>query len=482
MADRPNVVLITTDQQRFDTISAAGNPHIRTPNLNWLADNGIRFSNAYTDCPICVAARATIMMGKHGHTMGLVSNAGKLVIDAETSLPGILTHAGYQTRAQGKMHFAPRRCNHGFEHMEILEDYYRYMAAHPEKGVPMDHGLGQNVMEPGISTVDETNSLTHWTVDRSVDFLETRDDTRPFFLWTSFAKPHPPLDPCRSYWEMYRDRTMPTPVRGDWSATIGDIPPGFLASSCCLNMCHRFDEELMTDIRRAYYACITQIDYNLGILFSRLRELGLLDNTWIIFTSDHGEMLGDHHMGAKSVGLEGAAHVPMLVKAPGGHGAFDDPRRGMVSDALVCLADVLPTVLAATGVELPGDAAIDGMDMVAAAAGGPRREVLHGECKGYHFVRQGAFKYCYEELGGGELMFDLARDPKEEHDLIRAGEQEDVRQRLRGMLVERLTAAGSDVVKDGDLVCENPDLTLEDLPKNTWPGYHTRKVPADVLH
>lgn len=353
MGDRPNVLLITTDQQRFDTIHAAGNPHIRTPNLNWLADNGIRCSNAYTDCPVCVPARATIMTGKHGHSMGLVTNGGK-------------------------MHFNPRRCNHGFEHMEILEDYYRHMAAHPEKGVPMNHGLGQNVMEPGVSTVDETASLTHWTVDRSIDFLETRDDTRPFFLWTSFAKPHPPLDPCRNYWEMYRDRPVPAPVRGDWSAMLDDVPPGFLASSFHLNMCHRFSDDLIADIRRAYYACITQIDYNLGMLFARLRELDLLENTWIMFTSDHGEMLGDHRMGAKSVGMEGSAHIPMLVKPPGGHGSADD--------------------------------------------------------------------------------------------------------RLRGLLVERLAAAGSDAVRDGKLVCRNPGLGLEDLLKNTWPGYHTCKVPADVLH
>jgi len=480
MTDRPNVLLITTDQQRFDTINAAGNPHIRTPNLNWLADNGVRFSNAYTDCPICVPARATIMMGKHGHTIGLVSNGGKRVIDAERSLPGILTRAGYQTRAQGKMHFHPRRCNHGFEHMEILEDYYRYMAAHPEKGVPMDHGLGQNVMEPGVSTVDETNSLTHWTVGRSVDFLETRDDSRPFFLWTSFAKPHPPLDPCRSYWEMYRDRPVPAPIRGDWSSSLEDIPPGFLVSSFYLNMCHRFDETLMTDVRRAYYACITQVDYNLGILFSRLREMDMLENTWIIFTADHGEMLGDHQMGAKSVGLEGAAHVPMLIKPPGGHGAIDDPRRGLVSDTLVCLADVLPTIAAITGVEAPDG--LDGTDMLAAAEGGKRREVLHGECKDYFYVREGDYKYCYESLGGGELMFNLREDPREEHDLVRAGEEQETRERLRGVLVERLASAGKDAVNDGDLVCRNPHLTLDDLPRNTWPGYHTRKVAVDVLH
>ncbi|MGQ9662750.1 MAG: sulfatase-like hydrolase/transferase [Kiritimatiellia bacterium] len=105
---RPNILLITTDQQRFDTIHAAGNPHIMTPNLNWLVDNGISFDNAYTDCPICMPARATIMTGRHGFTMGLTGNHAEIrPIKPGTSLAGLLTAAGYQTRAQGKMHFSP---------------------------------------------------------------------------------------------------------------------------------------------------------------------------------------------------------------------------------------------------------------------------------------------------------------------------------------------------------------------------------------
>ncbi|MCX7590687.1 MAG: sulfatase-like hydrolase/transferase, partial [Kiritimatiellae bacterium] len=481
--ERPNILLITTDQQRYDTIAAAGNSWIMTPNLNWLVDGGVLFTNAYSDCPICMPARATIMTGRHGFKMGLTGNRPEIrPMRRETTVAGLLTAAGYQTRAQGKMHFSPLRCHYGFEQMEILEDYYRYMARHPEKGIPMDHGLAQNTMEPGISTVEESHSLTHWTVERSVDFLETRDDTRPFFLWVSFAKPHPPWDPCRNYWELYQGRTVPPPIFGDWSKRIGDVPPGFLVPTFSVNMAHRFSGELLQAARRAYYACITQIDFNLGLLFARLRELDLLENTLIVFTSDHGEMLGDHHMGAKSVPFEGSSRIPMILRIPESHRSFRAYHRGLVCNALVCLADILPTLLNFAGVSLPNSIETDGLDLLAVAEGCTTRAILFGECASFHFVREGSFKYCYETLGGAELLFDLANDPLEQHDLAREDQHKEIRDTLRSKLIHRLQATGHPAVVDGRLVCRNPHLTLADLEKNTWPGYHSKVVPTDVLH
>ncbi len=481
MSDRPNILLITTDQQRFDTIQAAGNPYILTPHLNWLADTGIRFSNAYSDCPICMPARATIMTGRHGHSMGFTTNTTSVrPIDSRHSLPGLLTASGYQTRAQGKMHFEPQRCHYGFEQMEILDDYYRHMAKHPEKGVPMDHGLGQNEMAPGISTVEESNSLTHWTVDRSIDFLEARDSTRPFFLWTSFSKPHPPLDPCRNYWELYRDAQVPDPVTGNWSAEVDAIAAGWRDPSLRLNMVWRYTPQQIQLIRRAYYACITQIDYNLGLLFARMREMDLLKNTLILFTSDHGDMLGDHHLGAKSIGLEGSAHVPMLIRPPQADWVFTEKRRGSVCDDLVCLADVLPTCLAFAGVKAPDNLALDGLDMLTTAAGGKAREWLFGSGESFHFVRKGTHKYLYENLGGSELLFDIERDPYEQHDLVRAGGHKAVLADFRVKLLEHLQSIKHPSVREGKIVPKgNPSALLH---ANAWPGFHSKLLPAEVAH
>lgn len=480
MTDRPNILLITTDQQRFDTIHATGNPHIRTPHLNWLADTGITFDNCYTDCPICMPARATIMTGKHAYNHGQLGNTGQRPIQRETSLPALLTAAGYQTRAQGKMHWEPLRCNYGFEHMEILPDYYRHMAANPHLGYPKDHGVGENEMEPVISTVHDSHSLTHWTVDRSIDFLETRDDSRPFFLWTSFAKPHPPFDPCLNYWQLYQNAPMPEPVEGDWSQDIADIP-GFAEATYMLNNSYRFSPELLRDVRRAYYACITQIDYNLGLLFARMREMGLFENTLIIFTSDHGEMLGDHHLGAKSVFFEGSAHVPMFMRPPGS--SWDpDPRGGSVCNDLVCLADLMPTCLAAAGVEPPDGLELDGLDILALQAGSAGREVIIGRCGPQMMVREGDLKYVFCERGGAELMFDIAADPYEQRDLLRAGTHEDAAIRLRTHLVDHLGSCGHPAAVDGRLVSTGPASEPEDVRRAEWPGFHYRNFPCDVLH
>ncbi len=479
MSERPNILLVTTDQQRFDTIYAAGNRYIRTPHLNWLSHRGVRFDRCYSDAPVCMPARATMMTGRAGYHNDLTTNSHSVQpIDSTTSLPGMLTQAGYQTRAQGKMHFYPRRKNYGFEHMELLEDYYRYMSKHPEYGVPADHGMGQNEMEPAISTVSESYSLTHWTMERSVDFLETRDETRPFFLWTSFSNPHPPLDPCLHYWLQYKDAEVPPPVYGDWSEEAERVPPGFRAATSVLNSCDRFDEALIKDVRRAYYALITQIDYNLGRLFARMRELGVLDNTLILFTSDHGDLLGDHHIGAKGAFLEGSAHVPMLMRVPEADASGD--LQGQVSDALVTLADVYATCLGAAGVTPSDGYAIDGLDLREVAVGERTRETFVGVSKQHYGVVQGAYKYTYCAAGGSELLFDMVADPYEQHNLAGDAEFATVKADLREALVAELAEVRPEYLDDGDLpVDDPPDL---DALRGNWPGFHSRERPEDVMH
>jgi arylsulfatase len=480
---RPNILLITTDQQRFDTIHAGnnqdypGNPYIRTPHLNWLCANGIHFSRCYSDAPICIAARTTIMTGRHGYTNQQTTNSGdSLPIDPACSLPGLLTKSGYQTRAEGKMHFVPNRAHYGFEHLEILDDYYREMARHPEWGVPTDHGLGQNEMEPTISTVDESHSLTHWVVDRSINFLETRDTTRPFFLWTSFSKPHPPFDPCLSYWLQYQNADVPEPIYGDWSKTVDDIPPGFLTQSYILNNLDRFSPALIRDIRRAYYALITQIDYNLGVLFARMREMHLLDNTLILFTSDHGEMLGDHHLGAKSILFEGSAHVPLIVCPPG----FPDEQRGVTCDSIATLADVFATCATIAEVTIPTSYDHDSIDLLAMHRGDVSRHVFVGECGEHFAILDNHDKYLYCLNGGAELLFDLKSDPYEQQNLMAQTKHAPTLKRLRQKLLKHMQQYHPDAVVNGKITPQ-PVREIRDL-RSRWPGFHSRKLPDEVLH
>jgi len=481
MKPRPNLLHIVTDQQRFDTIHAAGNPNIYTPHLNWMMDTGAIFRRAYTDAPICVPARSTMITGvAHYQRSGEYGNWNQpTAADPKRTLPGLLTAADYQTRAFGKMHYHPPRGLYGFEHSEILEDYYRERRrlGGPQ---PKSHGLGENEMEPVISMLNEQDSLTHWVADRAINFLETRDPSRPFYMQVGFAKPHPPFDPLMNYWMLYQNRSVPDPFEGAWSKNVSDIPPGFLSTTHALNGGDRFSMEQWRDIRRAYYACITQIDYNLGLLFARLRELNLLENTLIIFHSDHGEMLGDHHLGAKTVYLEGSAHVPMVLRPPREIEAFSTLRGGTVCDSIVTLADLMPTFLAAAGVPRPDDLPKESVDMVEYLRGHAPRTRFVGAYSDQYGAIDGDWKYLYTSTGGGELLFNLKTDPGEQHNL--AAQKPEIAHKLHAQLAEELGRHGYGGLKSGERKLPlNPINSATDTREARWPGFHSRDHTADDL-
>lgn len=482
--DRPNLLLITTDQQRFDTIATTGSPHMLTPNLDFLVETGVHFSRCYSDAPVCAPARATLLTGQHYHRMppGYGHFGQPSAHRPDLTLPAVLTRAGYQTASFGKLHYHPPRCNYGYEHAEILEDYYRYMARHPHLGRPMAHGLGQNQMQPGLATVEEAHSLTHWIVDRAVNFLETRDPTRPFFLNLGFSKPHPPFDPPLAYFLMYQNRPVPEPLYGDWSADPAAIHPGLMAPTWGLNGADRFDPEVIRLVRRAYYALISHIDYTMGVLLARLRELKLLDTTHIIFTSDHGEMLGDHHMGAKTTFLEPSAHVPMIYRPARGYGG-DPLQPGSRCDAVVCLADVYRTFTTAAGVTPPADAAPDSLDLAAVAAGTARRDILFGRCTGFHMALRGHHKYLFHDTGA-ELLFDLSADPMEQRNLIASDAHSQTLDSLRRALADEMTRTNyPQAVKAGLPTACKPLPNRRIARAHTWPGHHhPDHTPEDVLH
>lgn len=481
--NKPNIILITTDQQRFDTIQALGNHTIYTPHLNWLTDEGMTYTRTYAECPICVPSRTSIMTGIRSYVSGITQNCDQsAVMKSVKTLPQVLTENGYQTRAVGKMHFSPARAHYGFEHMELPFDYYRMMQRNYGQGVPKLHGVGENEVEPVISTVDENRSLTHWTVDRSVDFLETRDDTRPFFLWTSFAKPHPPLDPCLNYWNLYETDDMEDPVYGDWSEDLETMPKGFLQSTFMLNNIHRLSPKQTRAVKRAYYACITQIDYSLGLLFSRLRELGLMNNTYIIFASDHGDMLGDHHMGAKMTFLEGSAHVPMIIKAPDGSELYWQTK-GKRCDNIEELSYLYHTILSIAGIDNPSERA-EKIDLTKDFLKNEKRE-FYGCCKdatSTYAVMNDRYKYIYTEAFGQQLLFDMENDSMEKQNLADKPEYFQVVEQMRGKLMEWAKKYNPDLITpEGNLKAVDAPETTESARK--WPGFHTIHCEEfDVLH
>lgn len=475
---RDNIILITTDQQRFDTIQAHGNRHIYTPHLNYMASEGIAFTRCYADCPICIPSRTTIMTGQRGFESGILGNMDhRSFMERETkkrrTLPALLTRHGYQTKAVGKMHFEPARANYGFEDIELPLDYMRQYNNEKQGLHPKAHGVGECEMTPVLSTVPSDESITSWTIERSIDFLETRDPLRPFFMWTSFTKPHPPFDPCADYWALYDTDKMPNPVYGDWSQDIEKTPQGFLAGSYENTDIHLYSNDQLKAIRRAYYAMITQVDYSLGRLFGCLRENNLSENTWIVFTSDHGEMLGDHHAAQKNLFFEGSAHVPLIIMPPKSR----QSTRNVKINRLAQLADIYPSILEMAGIPLPVDS-LGGQSLLHLNS----ERDFYGNCLNTHFcLMQDNIKLIYCRCGGHYLLFDLNRDPMEQHDLSFDAAWQHCLGKMKSALMQRIQK-DSPQIFEGDNIITLPAPAFPGDINGRWLGFHHKDYTVDTFH
>lgn len=479
----PNILLITTDQQRWDTAGDAKPAWMMTPHFDHLCRTGIVFSRAYADCPVCVPARVSIMTGKTVLAHGMTGNgSSSRAIDRATSLPSCLRASGYQTCAIGKMHFTPQRARHGFDEMVLPDDYYREQQRSGSPLQPMRHGLGQNELYPAMATVPETQTLTSWTTERCVDYLRfRRDPDLPFFLWCSYSKPHPPLDPPEPYYSLYRGAAIAPPAVGDWA--YGPACPPIVAETRAGMNSDRLSPETLRAARAAYAGLITQIDYNLGRLFAALQEQGLWRNTLVLYTSDHGELLGDHGLGGKCYGFEGSAHVPFVLHLPP---AWTERFHGTVRTEPVTHADILPTLVNLAGGRTP--AACDGRDLLAPvrgrAAGRDRLVVAGGSnVRGLSLV-EGDWKYMWFEAGGRELLFNLAEDPLETRNLAGEAVQAARCRALRAALVETLLAAGDTrYLQEGGLRAQPVNPASErDLRAGNGYGWITEQADADVRH
>lgn len=459
--ERPNILLITTDQQRGDAMGCDGNPAIMTPHMDLLAFEGTRFTRAYSDCPICIPARATIMNSRHAwaYDKPYYFEAEHMPIDPAKSLPGMLGGAGYQTQAVGKMHFYPQRCCYGFDNMILTElDYTDYLLRTPYAGRAMGHGLGHNEMYPSRSMVPQEYTQTTWTVDESVRFLDWRDPMRPFFLWTSFTKPHPPFDPPEPYDTMYDPRQLPEPVIPEWSTT--DECPNYIVRK---RMSYKYDlipPDVVQKARACYYGLITEIDYQMGRLLGALRERGLLNNTIIIYTSDHGETLGDFRSFGKNNFYEGSSRVPFIIRLPKDH---PDQTPGSVCDEPICLADILPTCLSQVGVEPPEG--IDGRDLSHLVRGETEgwRDYVCCQCEENYMLTDGKEKYLWYKWGGFEQLFDLRTDPNEERNLTKEPTAQQRLELWRQRAIAWLREIGDDGTDGATLVPIDREMPPENL-------------------
>ena len=317
---RPNVLLITTDQQRGDCLGLDpdGPDCLQTPNLDWIGRSGTHFRRGYAECPSCIPARRGLMTGTAPAANGAVGYRGAQW-DPPHTLAGELSTAGYQTEMIGKLHLNPPRKRYGFNHIQLADatrgnnnDYVAWLQQYHRRNdldPGMAHGVSANGWVGRPHHLPEEQMHTFWCIDRALDFLRKRDPTAPFFLNISFIDPHPPLTPPLHYYQRYIERELPPPVVGDWAPEFEGTQKGLdpNAWEICL------DNYDMQCARAAYYGMINFIDDQIGRL---IQSAGGLRDCFVIFTSDHGEMLGDHNLYRKTWPYEASARVPFLMRAP----------------------------------------------------------------------------------------------------------------------------------------------------------------------
>jgi arylsulfatase len=450
----PNIVLIMSDQHRADVMGCAGDPVVQTPHLDRLAAQGLRFENVSCQGPLCMPARASLLTERYVRDHGVFENRW----DTPTTLPSFVAdvaQAGYHTACIGKMHLwvhgdgtrdtrerEPQMHQYGFtEPIETVGKLASVVVGSEYGDYLTEHGLydiyrewtaariyrpttrdGTAVEPVPLSTaasnpVSGEHYIDAWHGRRVVQWIEEYDRPEPFFLWVGFPGPHDPWDAPADYVDRYRGRDMPLP--GSLERPTLPEAGRFRQFLQYFLMVHSDTRNLtdaaIAEIRRYYFANVTLIDEAIGGIVGALERRGLLEGTWVIYTSDHGEMMGEHRMLTKMVFYDPAVSVPLVIRPPQGCA----PR---VVPGLVEHVDLSATIRDIAG--SAGDPAFEGRSLLPwLEADGPARPVVYSENFGLVMARTSRYKLVVlEDSLEPVQLFDLAADPLEESNVVHAGE------------------------------------------------------------
>ncbi len=425
MARQPNIVFIMADQLTARALRAYGNPVCRTPHLDRLAARGTVFANTYCNFPVCAPSRASLLTGQLASRLGVYDNASDFRSSAPT-LPYYLSALGYHTCLSGKMHFVGPDQLHGYQERLTTDIYPSDFGWTPDwqKMIPVAaNGLNlRSVVESGLCQrslqLDYDDEVAARAVQRIYDYGRDREQW-PFFLTVSFTHPHNPYVITEEYWSRYHNDEI-DPPRVPAMAT-NELDP----HSQRLRRIFRFDEYDVThdDVmrsRHAYYAMVSYIDDRVGEILDALERMDMSDDTVVVFTSDHGDMLGERGLWYKWLLLENAVRVPLIVAAPG-------QQPGVVQEP-VSLLDLLPTFVDLGGAEDAGlvpAVPLEGRTLVPALRQqslDPARARVFAEMNadGAHhpclMVRDGPWKliHCADDP---PMLFQLNDDPDEQRNL-----------------------------------------------------------------
>lgn len=452
-SQRPNLILIMTDQQRADTIAAMGHPHMVTPNLDRLAARSRRFTRAYCPGATCVASRAAMFTGRYAHNTGA---HGFFDWGHHRTWVHDLADAGYYCANIGKMHLQPRDVPGGFHDRIVVENptsvsnwggygddaWGNHLKLHGHQR-PNHRHRSDPAWKAKFQCVPwhlpEDLHSDIFTGNTAVQWLRNHEDERPLFLQVGFPGPHEPWDPLPRHLDAYKDKTLPPAAARP--GELAEKPPQHAAhqkfhASCDHESVIAMDEATPEDIermRRHYYAEITLVDEQIGRVLDALEETGRLENSLIVFCSDHGEMLGDHGLAYKWLMYESIVRVPLLIAGPGVAPGDDE--------GLVSLIDLGPTLLDWIGEPVP--TRLEGGSLAPVwrgEAASPRRYAF---CEDNYMIMMTGerFKMVYyigQETGE---FYDLQTDPGELHNRWHDPDLATVRNEMRGDLLEWLATS-----------------------------------------
>ncbi|MEG1608086.1 MAG: arylsulfatase [Mucinivorans sp.] len=387
-------------------------------------------------------------------------------------LPRMMNEAGYATVAVGKMHYWPQRNGHGFQKLyldesgrvesdDFVSDYRQWFSSVAPGVNPDSTGLDWNGHDAKRYALADTLHPTHWTASVAVEQIEQYCESKPLFLKVSFARPHSPYDPPQRYIDMYTEDSIAPPWIGDWCEKYGHAKPSPTAAFGNFGIPHAIKS------RAHYYASITFIDQEIGRVIKALKEKGLYENSVIIFTSDHGDMLGDHHHWRKTYPYEGSSHIPFIMKTPHNKGA------GTIRQECVDLRDIMPTFLSAAGINVPE--CVDGSSLLELVKNGKHHwreyiEMEHSACYGviggWVALTDGVMKYIWFYNTASEQLFDLSKDPHELQELSKNKEYTRALALWRTRMIALLTERGTEWVRNGELQkVESHSPTNHNYPK-----------------
>jgi arylsulfatase A-like enzyme len=443
--DRPNIIWVFADQMRGQAMGCAGDPNVRTPNLDALAAGGVRFNAACATYPVCVPFRFTLLTGEYAHTRWIPAIHWQMS-PAERTISHEFNDAGYETAYVGKWHLngsiplrgggparnrnpIPRPYRGGFEvwhGFSLRNDFYDTCCFHGDDPTPAPLGKYQ----------------TDGLFDIALDYLRARKPgDRPCFLTLSLEAPHPPHQAPPEYIERVRARTM------QWRPNFHAGDPARMTPETPWDVLQAKD---IPDLPIRYYAQIENLDDNLGRLVAALRASGQWQNTLLFFFSDHGEMLGSHGLYQKQLPYEESVNIPFILHDP----RLPAARRGAVIEDPVCTEDFLPTTLALVGLRARGPKpGLDLTDCIRAGVPLPREgvylEFVEEDRPSMVFfgmawrgLRTRRHKYTVLD-GKPWQLFDLAQDPYEQANLLASPAHEATRRRLHAEL-RRIAAATQD--------------------------------------